>query len=139
MLALVYVILFKQTSCWLITFIAITYLFRSLTEGNCLYSAVSVRLVGNDSLIYTLRILTSIKLFLNCEFLSRHPVLIDVYNNCQTVLGKKIYISFNSVFQLAAGLRPFEIGNKNGVWLLLLKVRPNQLVQIRFGHLLCVI
>ena len=84
-----------------------------MADGNCLYSAVSVRFVGNNSLIYTLRISTPIELFLNCEFYSRHPVLTDVYNNGKPVLGEKRLISFDSVFELNRGLRPFEIGNKN--------------------------
>ena len=70
------------------TFMAITYLFRSLVDGNCFYSVVSMRLVGNNSLMYTLRILTSIEMFLNCRFCSRHPVLIDIYKNGKTVLRK---------------------------------------------------
>ena len=71
------------------TFIAITYLFRSLVGGNCFYSVAWVRLVGNNSLMFTLRILTSIEMFLNCEFYSRHPVLIDIYKNGKTVLREK--------------------------------------------------
>ena len=86
-----------------------------------MYSAVSVRLVGNNSLIYTLRTLTSIELFLNCEFCSRHPVLIDVYNNGKTVLGKKRFTSFDFVFELARGFWLFEIGNKNGDLVALVK------------------
>ena len=88
---LVYVFLFKQTSCWLFTFIAITYLFRLLVDGNCLYSAVSVKQVGSNSLICFLRILTSIALFLNCEHYSRHPVLVDAYDNGKILLGKKLF------------------------------------------------
>ena len=72
-----------------------------------------MRLVGNDSLIYTLGILTSIKLFLNCDFYSMHPALIDVHNNGKTVLGEKHFTLIDSVFELATGLRPFEIGNEN--------------------------
>ena len=72
-----------------------------------------MRLVGNDSLIYTLGILTSIKLFLNCDFYSTHPALIDVHNNGKTVLGEKHFTLIDSVFELATGLRPFEIGNEN--------------------------
>ena len=64
--------------------------------------------------MYTLRILTSIEMSLNCEFYSRHPNLIDVYNNGKTVLGKKVFTSFNSVTELARGLRLIEIGNKDG-------------------------
>ena len=73
------------------TFIAITYLFRSLVDGKCFYSVVSMRLVGNNSLMYTLRILTSIEMFLNCRFYSRSPVLLDIYKNGKTVLRKKIF------------------------------------------------
>ena len=80
-----------------------------------------MRLVGNNSLIYTLRILTSIELFWNCEFYSSHPVLIDVYNNGKAVLGKKLFTIFNSVFELARGLRLSEIGNKNGDLVVLVK------------------
>ena len=75
----------------MLTFIAITYLFRSLVDGNCFYSVVSMRLVGNNSLMYTLRILTSIEMFLNCEFYSRHPVLIDIYKNGKTVLRENFF------------------------------------------------
>ena len=50
--------------------------FRSLADGNCLHSAMSVRLVGNNSLIHLLRILTLPKLFPNQD-----PVLTDVYIN----------------------------------------------------------
>ena len=80
-----------------------------------------MRLVGNNPLIYTLKILTSIELFLNYEFYSRHPVFIEVYMNGKTVLGKKVFTSFNSVFELARGLRPIEIGNKNGDLVALVK------------------
>ena len=72
-----------------------------------------MRLVGNTSQIYTLRTLASVELFLNCEFYPRHPVLIDVYNNGKTVLGENFFATFDSEFELARGLRPFEIGNKN--------------------------
>ena len=80
-------------------------LFPSLTDGNCLYSAISVRLKGSNFLIHLLRILTSLELFPNHEFYSKHPVLSDVYNNGKTVLGEKLFCSFKSVFELVRGLR----------------------------------
>ena len=80
-----------------------------------------MRLVGNNFQIYTLRTSASIELFLNCEFYPRHPVLIDVYNNGKTVLGEKLFTTFDFVFELARGLRPFEIGNKNGDLVALVK------------------
>ena len=70
-----------------------------------MYSAISVRVVGKNSLIHLLRILTSLQLFLNHEFHSQHPILTDVYNNGKAVLGEKLFCSFESVFELATGLR----------------------------------
>ena len=80
-----------------------------------MYSTISVRLVGNNSFIHLLRILTSLELFLNHEFYSKHPVLTDVYNNGKTVLGEKLFCSFESVFELARGLRDSQtsINNKD--------------------------
>ena len=80
-----------------------------------MYSATSVRLVGNNSLIRLLRILTSLELFLNHEFYSRHPVLTNVYNNGKTMLGEKVFASYESVFELPRGLRDSQtsINNKD--------------------------
>ena len=84
-----------------------------MSDGNCLYSAISVRMVRNNSLIHLLRILTSLELFLNNEFYSRHPVLTNVYNNGKTVLGEKLFCSFESVFELVRGLRDSQSGINN--------------------------
>ena len=85
-----------------------------MTDGNYLYSAISVRLVGNNALIYLLRILASLELFLNHEYYSRHPLLTDVYNNGKTVLEEKLAF-YESVFELARGLRDSQtsINNKD--------------------------
>ena len=68
-----------------------------MSDGNYLYSAVSVRMVGNNSLIHLLRILTSLELFLNNEFYSRHPVLTNVYNvyNGKAVLRENYFTPLN--------------------------------------------
>ena len=83
-----------------------------MTDGNYLYSAISVRLVGNNALIYLLRILTSLELFLNHEYYSRHPLLTDVYNNGKTVLEEKLAF-YESVFELARGLRDSQTSLNN--------------------------
>ena len=72
---------------------------------------ISVRLVGNNCLIHLLRILTSLELIVNQEF--KNPVLTDVYNNGKTVLGEKLFCSFESVFELAGGLRDSQTGINN--------------------------
>ena len=67
-----------------------------------LYSAILVRLVGNNSLIYLLGILISLELFLNHEFYSRHPGLTDdVYSNGKTVFEERLFCSYESGFELA--------------------------------------
>ena len=51
---------------WLVVF------FRSEATGNCLFSSVSLVLVGDNSLVQILRILTSIELFVHAKFYSQH-------------------------------------------------------------------
>lgn len=65
--------------------------FGSLEGGKCFYSAMSVRVLGNNSLTQLVRILTSLELFLNHEFYSRHPALTDEYSNDETVLRGKTF------------------------------------------------
>ena len=47
----------------------------------------------------------SLELFLNHEFYSRHSTLTHVYNNDKTVFGEKPFVTYESVFELATGLR----------------------------------
>ena len=58
-----------------------------------------------NTVIHLLRILTSAGLFLIHIFYSRHPILTDVYNNDNTVLGGKLFTSYESIFELTRGLR----------------------------------
>ena len=68
--------------------------------------AISVRLVGNNSLINLpiLRVLASLKLFFNHEFYCILPGLTGVYNNCIIVPAEKIFASYELVFELARRL-----------------------------------
>ena len=50
----------------------IDFTFRSLANGNCMYSFISSPLVGNNSLVKELRYLTSIELYLHSEFHGKH-------------------------------------------------------------------
>ena len=86
---------FLQHCQFQFNYICYVLLFRSLTDGNCFYSAISVRLVGSNFLIHLLRILTSFELFPNHEFYSKYPVLTDVYNNGKTVLGENYFAPSN--------------------------------------------
>ena len=46
----------------------IDFIFRSLANANCMYSSISLLLVGNNSLVEELRCLTSVELYLHSEF-----------------------------------------------------------------------
>ena len=48
---------------------------RTSADGNCLYNACSLALVGDESLAMCLRCLTSIELFTNAEYYASHNVL----------------------------------------------------------------
>ena len=50
----------------------IDFIFRSLANGNSMYSSISLLLVGNNSLVEELRCLTSIELYLHSEFYGKH-------------------------------------------------------------------
>lgn len=47
---------------------------RKITaNGNCLFNSVSVLLVGNEDLAFTLRLLTAAELYLHRDFYANHP------------------------------------------------------------------
>ena len=48
------------------------FIFRSLANGDCMYSSISLLLVGDNSLVDELRCLTSIELYLHSEFYGKH-------------------------------------------------------------------
>lgn len=58
----------------------VCYLYRSTATGNCLYSSVSLVLVGDNSLVQNLRVLTSIELFIDAPFYSHHPCFLSAVN-----------------------------------------------------------
>ena len=110
-----------------------------MTDGNCLYSAISVRVAENDFLIYLLRTLTSLELFLNLEFYSKHPVLTDVYNNVKTVLEEK-FCSHESVFELTRGLTDSQTSINNMDLGLLLKKKAEKICKDKIWlSFLCVL
>ena len=92
----------SETSSVLVYLYLLRTLFYLLDSS---YSAISVRLVGDNQLIHVLSILTSLELFLNHEFYSRYPDL----------TGEKLFTFYESVFDLARGLRDCKtnINNKN--------------------------
>ena len=77
------------------------FLSRSLPNGNCLFSSISLVKFANNKLTDTLRILCALELFLKAEFYARHPILVSAYNKARKVDGKQLFSSFESVFDIA--------------------------------------
>ena len=46
---------------------------RVTGNGNCLFNAASINLVGNEDLSVTLRLLTAAELFIHSDFYANHP------------------------------------------------------------------
>ena len=55
------------------------FLSRSMLNGNCMYSSMSLLLVGDNSLVEELRCLTSIELYLNSDYYGKHDVFQSAY------------------------------------------------------------
>ena len=71
----------------------ILFCFRSNKNGNCLFSAFSVVMSGNNSYIDDLRILASTELYLNWEFYAKHPTFVKVMNNDDNNVGTLLALS----------------------------------------------
>lgn len=71
---------------------------RSNVTGNCFYSSASLVQVGNNSLIESLRVLTSTELFNNAEFYSQHPCFSAVVNEHPECFSKSINMFFPYLF-----------------------------------------
>ncbi|XP_046850102.1 uncharacterized protein LOC124443666 [Xenia sp. Carnegie-2017] len=52
---------------------------RSATNGNCLYSSFSILLVGDNSVVTILRLMTSIELFLYADYYAKHPCFSNLF------------------------------------------------------------
>ena len=61
---------------------------RSEATGNCLYSSVSLVLVGDNSLVHHLRILTSLELYMNADFYAQHPCFLSAVREHSECFGK---------------------------------------------------
>ena len=49
-------------------------------DGNCLFNAASINLVGNEALSVTLRLLTAAEVFIHADFYASHPRYVDYFN-----------------------------------------------------------
>ena len=72
--------------------------FRSDASGNCLYSSVSLALVGDNSLSSELRILTSLELYFHADFYCKHSCLSFVFKEHQSHFAAFCTVRFKYVF-----------------------------------------
>ena len=54
-------------------FYILSFCYSSESSGNCLFSAVSLVLVGNNTLVEELRSMVCLELFMQADFYCEHP------------------------------------------------------------------
>ena len=79
------------------------FLFRSLLNGNCLYSSALICLFGHNNHLNELRWLISTELYENASFYCQHPVLLE----CLKV-HSNAYSNFNSIFSCCLSQKSFN-------------------------------
>ena len=62
-------------------------LFRSLPNGNCLFSSVSLPLAGVNSLMHEVTIMTAVELHLNATYYAQLPALKLFFKKSQSIMG----------------------------------------------------
>ena len=78
---------------------------RTSPDGNCLFNAVLLALVGDETQMSLLRLLVAIELLLNSEFYIQHPTLTllssadhqedKLFSLCLTRDSDKVYVNTN--------------------------------------------
>ena len=68
-------------------------LFRWNTDGDCLYSSISLSLFGDDSMKEDLRILSSCELFLHSNYYCEHPVYLNFVEKYNIPLSRAFKFS----------------------------------------------
>ena len=75
-------------------------LFRSMSNGNCLFSSASFSMVGDNALVHELRVMKSVELgTFKCNIMST-----SIYEKRQYLIGGTLFSSNRTVFLLAQDL-----------------------------------
>ena len=69
------------------------FAFKSLRNGNCLYSSTSTCLFPHNNHLNELRLLASIELYENTNFCYQYPALLESLK-----VHSNVYLDFNSIF-----------------------------------------
>ena len=78
-------------------------------SGNCLYSSVSISIIGDNSLVDDLRLATSIEFFLFATFYCKHPIFLSVYADHK----EKVFKSYNNMISMSVLHEALDTNNKN--------------------------
>ena len=80
--------------------------YRSQASGNCLYSSVSLALVGDNCLVSDLQVLTSIEFYLKADFYSQHPY----FSSAHAKHREKVSQSFKNLLPMSVSNRALDFG-----------------------------
>ena len=72
------------------------FFYSSDSNGDCLYSSVSLAIVGDNSSVEDLRALACIELFTNPSFYCKHPLFIETYER-----NPNMFASLHSLLQIS--------------------------------------
>ena len=86
------------------------FFFSSQSNGNSLFSALSIYLVGNSKLVNQLRVLVCLELFLNSNFYASHPSLQGTYN-----ANTELFSDFQSLFFMSLSNGTADLGLANSL------------------------
>lgn len=81
--------------------------FRSEASGNCLYSSVSLAMVGDNSLVESLRVMVSIELFLNANFYCNHPSFHSIFAKHK----EKVCSNVNNLLPMSVSFDALDSGS----------------------------
>ena len=76
---------------------AVFSLFRSSTDGNFLYSSISLSVFGDDSMKKDLRILSFCELFLHNNYYYEHPVFQNFVEKYNILLSRAFRFSLSTL------------------------------------------
>ena len=80
---------------------------RSSTDGNCLYSAISLQICGDNSLVKDLRFLTCWEVYHNASYYANHPIINRVFET------NTIFKTKSEIFSTFISNATFETFHKN--------------------------
>ena len=88
------------------TVFVIFALYRSDASRNCLYRSFSLALVGDNSLVTDLGVLTSVELYLKADFYCEHPYFLSAHAEHK----EKVCHSLKNILPLSVSMEALDFG-----------------------------